>query len=126
MIQRIKTHNLLNGLIFSMVEFLVIALVVSPFAVYYVVHSQVIYALVSVGIFINCLTVALIGWRQWRSNEQRIVLRQLTAKKKREEIGRANPHLLADTVTITIAALLPFVLMALVSIELLSGREHTS
>ena len=126
MIQRVKTHNLLNGLLFSIIEFLVIALAISPFVIYYVLHARVIYALVSIGILLNCLTVALIGWRQWKDNEQGVGLRRFMDKEEREKIGHANPHLLADTLKITITALLPFVLIALVAYELFSGRERIS
>jgi len=126
MIQRIKTHNLLNGLIFSLIEFLVIALVISPFAIYYVVHAWAWYALVTIGILLNCLTVALISWRQWRGNERGIGLRRFMDKEEREKIGHANAHLLADTLKITITALLPFVLITLVAYEFLSRREGIS
>jgi len=40
MIQIIKTHNLLNGLLFSILEILAMALVVSPFAIYYLTHER--------------------------------------------------------------------------------------
>src|SRR5262245_460065 len=126
MIQRIRTHNLLNGLVFSILEFLIIALVVSPFSIYYVVHRHMIYALVSIGILLNCLTVVLIGWRQWRGKEKGVGLRRFMDKEEREKIGRENPHLLAGTLTITITALVAFVLIALVVYELLSGRARIS
>lgn len=126
MIQIIKTHNLLNGLLFSILEFLVIVLVVSPFSIYYFTHERVMYGLISLGICLNCLTVSLIGWRQWRGNEQGLALRRFMDKEERERVSHANPHLLADTLKIVITALFPFLLIALVVYELLSGQEHNS
>ena len=126
MIQRIKTHNLLNGLVFSIAEFLFIALVISPFAFYYVTHSRLIHAILSVGIIINCLIVSAIGWHQRSHGERDLGLRRFMDKGERENVGRANPHLLRDTLTITITVLLPYILTAWVAYELLSGREHFS
>jgi hypothetical protein len=126
MIQIIKTHNLLNGLLFSILEFLVISLVVSPFAIYYLTHERFIYSLISLGIFLNCLTVALIGWCQWRGGEQGLGLRQFMDKEELERVRLANPHLLADTLKLAISALVPFLLIALVVYELLNRREHIS
>ena len=90
MIQIIKTHNLLDGLLFSILEILAMVLVVSPFAIYYLTHER----------FMD--------------------------KEEREKIGHANAHLLADTLKITITALLPFVLITLVAYEFLSRREGIS
>lgn len=47
MIHRIKTHNVLNGLKFSIAEFFFIALVILPFAMYSLTHNRVFYGLVS-------------------------------------------------------------------------------
>ncbi len=42
MINRIKTHNILNGIIFSIVEFAITILIIAPFAIYYVLHGKVL------------------------------------------------------------------------------------
>jgi len=123
MIQRIRTHNLLNGIKFSIAEFVIIALLISPFAIYYILHAKVIFALVSVGLILNCLTVAALGLRQWFGKEQGIGWRGLLDKKERARIDRANPHLLKDTLLITVTALVPYVMIGLVAYELLTRSK---
>ena len=125
MIQRIKTHNILNGIKFSIAEFLFIPLLIIPFAIYYLTHARLLYGLVSVGILLNCLTVAGLGLRQLSAKVADVGLQQLLDKQARENIGRTNPHLLKDTLIITITVLLPYVLFVLVMVELLiGGRER--
>jgi len=70
MIDRIKTHNILNGILFSMVEFAMTALVIAPFAVYYVIHGRALYAAISMGIILNCLTIGWFGLRQYGNKEK--------------------------------------------------------
>jgi len=124
MIQRIKTHNILNGIKFSIAEFVIIPLVIVPFAIYYLTHAQLVYGLVAAGIILNCLTVAGFGLRQLLNKEKEIGLQRLLDKREREDIRRANPHLFKDTLMITLTALLPYVLFVLVTYEsLISGRE---
>ncbi len=43
MIHRIKTHNILNGIIFSIVEFVITDLIIAPFAIYYVLLPFVMF-----------------------------------------------------------------------------------
>jgi hypothetical protein len=50
MLRKIKVHNYLNGNIFSLIEFLFTALIVSPFTVYYVIHGRFVFAAVGIGI----------------------------------------------------------------------------
>ena len=123
MIQRIKTHNVLNGIKFSIVEFVIIALLISPFAIYYILHAQIIYALVSEGLTLNCLTVVAIGLRQLGRKEKAIGWQKLADKQERDRIARANPHLIKDTMIITITALVPYVLIGLVAYELLASSK---
>ena len=91
MIQRIKTHNVLNGIKFSIPEFVIIALLISPFAIYYILHAKVILALVSVGLILNCLTLAALGLRQWFGKEKGIGWKGLLDKQGRDRIDRAHP-----------------------------------
>lgn len=102
MIERIKTHNHLNGLRFSMAEFVLIAGVISPFAGYYVLHGRYGYALISVGLIINCLTVAAFSWQQWRT---------------KAPVPPPPSHLLVDTLLLVTTALMPYALFMLVVYE---------
>lgn len=44
MISRIKTHNTLNGIIFSIVEFVITALIIAPCAIYYILYGKILYS----------------------------------------------------------------------------------
>jgi hypothetical protein len=71
------------------------------------------YGLIYLGIFLNCLTVSLIGWRRWRGSQPGLGLRRFIDKAEQQKIGHAKPHLLADTLKIAITAWFPFLLIAL-------------
>jgi len=119
----IKTHNRLNGIVFSIAEFAIITGVIAPFAMYYVHHARVLYALLSMGIILNCLTVVAFGTRQWLDKEQDVGWKRFREKHERERIARENPDLLRNTMIITLTALLPFILVGSVVFELLFHKE---
>jgi len=125
MIRRIKSHNLLNGIKFSIAEFAFIALVVAPFAIYYVTHNNILYATISVGIMFNCLTTVAFGLGQFLRKEHDIDLRRVFNKDERERIERENPRLMVDTFIIVVTALLPFVMFIWALYELLlMNKKH--
>ena len=124
MINRIKTHNILNGIIFSIVEFVVIDLIIAPFAIYYVVHGKVLYATISVGIILNCLMIVLFGLQQYKNKEEDVGIQHMFNKSVRERISREHPHLSNDTSVLVITMLLPFVMFIWVLYELLLKGER--
>jgi len=124
MIQRIKTHNILNGILFSMIEFVVAALIVAPFAIYYVLHGRTLYAAIAIGIILNFLVVVAFGLQQYKNKEKDIGIRQLFNKNTRETVGREHPHLGGDTTILVITLLLPFVMVICVLYELLFERRR--
>ena len=124
MINRIKTHNILNGIIFSIVEFVVIDLIIAPFAIYYVVHGKVLYATISVGIILNCLMIVLFGLQQYKNKEKDVGIQHMFHKSVRERISREHPHLSNDTSVLVITMLLPFVMFIWVLYELLLKGER--
>jgi len=124
MINRIKTHNILNGIIFSIVEFVVIDLIIAPFAIYYVVHGKVLYATISVGIILNCLMIVLFGLQQYKNKEKDVGIQHMFNKSVRERISREHPHLSNDTSVLVITMLLPFVMFIWVLYELLLKGER--
>ena len=124
MINRIKTHNILNGIIFSIVEFVVIDLIIAPFAIYYVLHGKVFYATISVGIILNCLMIVLFGLQQYKNKEKDVGIQHMFNKSVRERISREHPHLSNDTSVLVITMLLPFVMFIWVLYELLLKGER--
>jgi hypothetical protein len=113
MLRRIRSHNILNGMLFSIFEFGFTALIIAPFAVYYIIHGKLLYATISVGIILNCLTIVMIGLIQLRQGEKDLGLRPLYNKNYREQVARENPHLFGDTMLLVATILLPFALLAL-------------
>ncbi len=113
MLRRIRSHNILNGMLFSIFEFALTALIIAPFAAYYILHGKSLYATISVGIILNCLTIVAVGLIQRRRGEKDLGLRRLYNKDCREQVAKENPHLLGDTVLLVATILLPFALSAL-------------
>ena len=124
MISRIKTHNILNGIIFSILEFVITALIIAPFAVYYVLHGKVLYATIAIGIILNCLMIVAFGLGQYKNKEKDIGIQHMFNKSVREKISREYPNLSNDTSVLVITMLLPFVMFIWVLYELLfKGKE---
>lgn len=117
----IQRHNRLNGLVFSIVEFGFIALFVGAFAAYYLVHRRWVKASIGWGIMLNCLPVVIYGLCQLLQAKTR---EQLTGsyysdRQAGEQHRRENPHMLRDTLILTVGTLLPFVTLAAVLFDVL-------
>ena len=108
-LERIRSHNYLNGFVFSTVEFFIMALVISPFAFYYLTHGRYIMGLLSLGIFLNCLPIIYCGIQSILKKEKDWGIKQLFKKRNREDIRNRYPHMGLDTTILVIAILLPFV-----------------
>ncbi len=111
MINRIKTHNVLNGFVFSIVEYMIAGLAVAPFAGYYIVTSRFLFAAVAIGIILNCLVIAIIGIQQYRRHEKQVGIQHMFEKNVRERVGHEYPRLGNDTLVLSITVLLPFVIL---------------
>jgi hypothetical protein len=109
----IQRHNRLNGVTFAIVEFSLIALVVGTFAALYVIRGNIPYSLVTAGITANCLPVIIIGARMLRDPQ----IPPYWNKSAREQHLRENPKMLRDTLLLTTATLLPFVVLVAVLYE---------
>lgn len=116
MINRIKTHNILNGIIFSIVKF-----IIALFAIYYVVHTRVLYATIAIGIILNCLMIVMLGLQQYKGKEKMIGLQHMFDRNVWERVNREYPHRSADTSVLDMTLILPFVMSIWVIIELLSN-----
>jgi len=115
----IQRHNRLNGVVFSIVEFAFIALFVGVFASYYLFHQRAVIAFIGWGITLNCLPVVFYGLRQLahdRASGQPIG--SFWDKAAREQHRRENPHMLRDTLALTVGTLLPFVSLAAVLFDI--------
>ena len=124
MINRIKTHNILNGIIFSIAEFVIVVLIIAPFAIYYVIHGRVLYAAVAIGIILNCLLIVTFGLKQYKNKEKDVGIQHMFNRSVRERINREHPHLSSDTFVLVSTMLVPFVMSIWVLYELLFKGEQ--
>ena len=113
MIGIIKRHNRLNGVTFAIVEFSLIAIVVGVFTALHAIRGNIPNSLVTAGIAANCLTVVIIGARMLRDPQ----IPPYWNKSAREQHLRENPNMLRDTLLLTTATLIPFVVLVAVLYE---------
>ena len=118
MIEIIRRHNRLNGIKFSVAEFTLIAVLAGAFAAYYAAHQKAVMVFITLGITSNCLTVALIGTRTLmdRTAEDNQIA-PFWSRAAREQHLRENPNMFRDTLAITTATLVPFLLLVIVIFE---------
>lgn len=108
LLEKVRLHNSLNGFRFSAAEFGGVALVLTPFAAYYWTTGRWAIAMVATGIIANALPVALAALRSLRAGEPKVGWAALCDPGVRALLRSDQPHLLADTVTITVCTLVPF------------------
>lgn len=124
MIAIIKRHNRLNGIPFSIAEFALIALFVGVYATYYLIHHDIILAIIGWGITVNCLPVVVIGIRMAMDRtEAKNRIAPFWHKEARRQHMRENPNMLRDTLALTTATLLPFVSLAAVLYDAIRFRK---
>ena len=121
----IQRHNRLNGLLFSIVEFGCIAAIVGSFAVYYLVHRRWGMAFIGWGITLNCLPVVVLGLRQWQQAKAsgQTSGSYYSNREMRKRLERENPHMLRDTLILTLGTVLPFVTLTAVLLNLPKPRK---
>jgi hypothetical protein len=124
-IKRIEDHNRLNGYLFVTIEFGVIAAVVAPFGIYWIGHRDWLLAAIAAGIVANCLVVFGTALRSLIRGDRGVGIWKIyTDPATRKAVAAAHPTLSSDTAIIATASLLPFLLAALVALEVLPrGRR---
>ena len=113
----VESHNYLNGVKFSVIEFALISLVLSPFAVYYLWHGQFVYGSIATGIAVNCLTVVVLGARAWRAGQMGLALGSWTDPKIAARAKQEHPIMLRQTLLLTASCLVPFAAFGVVLYE---------
>jgi hypothetical protein len=118
MIARVKTHNRLNGFGFVIGEFGLIGVVAVVFAVLYLAKGSGLPAVACAGITANSIVVIWLAVRALGRGEAGIGLwRIYTQRTIRDQVMRDHPGLSAETLLITLAVLLPFLLLLIVALE---------
>jgi hypothetical protein len=114
MFEIVCEHNRLNGLRFVVVEFLIVALAALLIAGSGVLHREMLRAVFGLGIVLNALAVLAIAVSQIRLGDADDGLLGKPAEY-RAEAGRRNPNLGARTAILTVAVLVPFLLVILLA-----------
>jgi hypothetical protein len=109
MIKLIKTHNYLNGLWFSFFEYLLVVCVAAPFLAYYLTHGRALYALIAIGIILNCLTVSYFAFVSILNKEKSVGIWNIYKDKAlRKQVETQHPNLSQQTLILSLTVLVPF------------------
>lgn len=123
MLKRIRLHNYLNGHVFSLIEYLVVAAILSPFLFYYVAHGRALYALAAAGIVLNCFTFCGVAIASIVTKEPSVGLKRFARDRElRKRMAVEHPNLSQDTLILSITVLVPFWIFAATLIDLMRGR----
>ena len=124
MIAPVETHNRLNGFGFVIGEFGLVGVVALVLAVLYVARGNGLPAVAFAGITANSIVVMWLAVRSLRRGEAAIGLWRLyTQREIRDEVMREHPRLSTETLLITLAVLVPFLLLVIAAIEAVRGRR---
>lgn len=117
MIRRIIEHNQLNGVAFSIAEFTLVAVAAALIAAGYARQDHPAGVVLAVGTGLNSLVIVGLGVVAWRRGERGTPLPQVFSRAGRADLAREHPKLMADTLLVAIAAVVPFVLLAVALAE---------
>ena len=126
LIKRIQSHNIINGVAFAICEFVLIAVVLAPFAVFWALDRKPLYAFVATAIIANCLWVIGLGVQAWRAGERGYPLRLLFSSAHRGMLSKRYPRMSEDTILISVGTLVPFGLTVMVLFDLLAESRRSS
>ncbi|MGH2467729.1 MAG: hypothetical protein ACRDGL_08365 [Candidatus Limnocylindrales bacterium] len=118
MVRTIREHHALNGLRFSVVEFLVMAVLAAVLAGSAVAIGRPLLAVLLVGIVLNCLTVAAFGIAWLRAGVPDQPLAATFSPAARARTLRQHPDAQRATWILTAAVLVPYLVLAL------AGRDR--
>lgn len=122
MIQLIRDHNELNGIRFSVIEFLLMAVLVVGFAVSVAGAGLPVGALALAAVGANCLVVAAVGVASWRAGEPDVGLRATFSAAARARHLAEHPQAQRATWTLAILTLIPGAVLVLALAGYLRAR----
>ena len=108
LIEKIRSHNYINGLRFSAIEFALATLLIGPFCIYYISHGRFLYAAVASGLILNFLTITFFALVSLAHHEKSIGLSFYLDPENRRRVRAEYPHLSTDTLILCIAIVVPF------------------
>jgi len=122
MIPIIREHNMLNGLRFSVLEFLLMAVLVVGFAAYVAGTGSIVPALALLGVGTNCIVVAAVGIGSLRSGEQDRSLAATFNRSSRDRILLDHPRAQRATWILAALTLIPFAVAGAALAEAIGRR----
>lgn len=126
MLRIIRSHNRLNGLRFSALEFGLVGLVVLALAGYFLLAGASLFGVATLGTAGNCLPVVWLGIGSLRAGESDIGLRAMLRPTARAAALREHPTMQRDTYILAGATLLPFLVVVTVVVELRGKHSKTT
>lgn len=108
MLRIIREHNSLNGLRFTLFEFLFIALLMTGSAAYLALSAHLLLSLVAAGIAVNCIPVIMQAGVSLHAGEVDRDWRATFSPSQRAAVLRDHPTAQRDTWILSLATVLPF------------------
>lgn len=118
MIRRVREHNELYGVAFSIVEFVLVGIVAALIALGFGESRRPAGAAIAGGITANSMLIVVVGIAAWRRGERGTPIRQVFSARHRALLVRRHPQLPRDTFVVAGATLVPYLLLAIVVVEL--------
>ena len=109
--QRIEEHNELNGVVFSTVEFALLAVAGAFIAYAYAIHARPVGVALGVGVALNASVIVAFGVVALAKGERGSHLSRMFNRAYRAEVHRTHPRLAGDTMKLSVAVIVPFYLL---------------
>ena len=112
-------HNTLNGFLFVLAEFIVVALATLFAGIATFFHGRILWSVGWLGVAVNAAAVCVTVVEQMRRGERSNSFAESWSREGRGKIRREHPHLGTHTLMIVVLVLVPFVLAILI----ITGRR---
>jgi hypothetical protein len=109
--RRIQEHNELNGVVFSTVEFVLLAVAGAFIAYAYAAHHRPVGVALGVGVALNASVIVSFGIAALAKGERGSHLSTMFNSAYRAEVYRTRPRLARDTMKLIVAVISPFYLL---------------
>ena len=124
MLKKIRVHNYVTGHLFTLVEYLAVVGVLSPFLIYYLTHGRPLYSVVAIGVILNCLTMSALALASMVKGDPSIGFMKLRREPElRRSISEQYPDLGRLSLFLSVLVLVPFSIFAGAILDGLFGRR---
>ena len=110
--RRIQEHNELNGVVFSTLEFVLVAAAGAFIAYAFAVHHRPAGVVLALGVALNASVIVFFGIAALAKGERGSHLSKMMFNSAyRVEVYRTHPRLAWDTIKLSVAVIVPFYLL---------------